>query len=275
MLLIFLLKTGFSQSDTLSNYGVLEVKKLYSISLSYERKNGKGIYKVNNKKVRKATYDKYKSNWNTMITCKPCIIRRFNTKEKLLSEGIAYTDCGAGWFRYYHPNGKIRLSGQFRENHTGNWENAWKKGNCGLPVGQWVYYNKKGDTLYSEFWDEGQFTRQVPEQNKTELWDMHLMLNGVKTDTMKLTPDQIPQLTISAKYKNSHTYGNDFEIECEVSALNHKSNKVTLALSDLKSIDIRKMLSISGIPANNKAHCTIAIFHQGEYLKRFSFDLLQ
>ena len=84
----------------------------------------------------------------------------------LLSEGVYCTDCGVGFFKEFYPDGNVKLSGKYKENPTGNWKNY----NCQVEHGQWVYFKENGDTLYSEYWNNGEFIKQVPEQSKMEIW---------------------------------------------------------------------------------------------------------
>jgi antitoxin component YwqK of YwqJK toxin-antitoxin module len=45
-------------------------------------------------------------------------LKVYDEKENLMWEAIQYTDCKAGFYIDYYPNGQIRSVGQFKENKT-------------------------------------------------------------------------------------------------------------------------------------------------------------
>ena len=184
----FTFRQAFGQSDSSNVYKKLETKKFYSVGLSSQTINGKRTYNVNGKKVSKSKYDKYKSTWKDMETCCPCVLKSYDENEILIREAVSCTDCEVGHFKEFYPNGTIKLQGRFKENPTGNWENIWDRGYCNVPDGQWLYFNKNGDTLYSEFWENGEFVKQEPEQKTNEIWKVELTLNGESADKKILTP---------------------------------------------------------------------------------------
>lgn len=158
-----------AQSDTASVYKNLETKKFYAVGLFSKAINGKGTYEVNGKKVSKSVYDKYHDTRENMEGCLPCILKTYNENDVLIREAVAYTDCGIGRFKKFYPNGNIKLSGRYKENPTNNWKDVDERGYCNVAEGQWVYFDEKGDTLYSEFWKDDQFIKQVPEQKSRDL----------------------------------------------------------------------------------------------------------
>ena len=163
LLLLVTVTTSVAQSDS-SVYKKLETRKFYDVSCEKETRNGKSTYTVNDKKVSKSTYNKYSSTWENMETCCPCILKSYDEHDVLLSEAVSCTDCGVGVFKNYYPNGKVSLTGSYKENPTGDWDNIFYRGYCNVPVGAWTYFDTNGDTLYTEFWQDGEFIKQVPEQ---------------------------------------------------------------------------------------------------------------
>ena len=140
----------FAQSDTISTYKNLKTKKFYSVDLESSIGERNTIYKVNDKEVREATYQKYENTWKNMSNCKPCILQYYDEDDLLLREAVAYTDAKVGYFKEYYPNGQVQLNGYYKENTTGNWDNLCERNLCSIPVGTWTYYNEKGEILYTE-----------------------------------------------------------------------------------------------------------------------------
>ena len=252
-------KTFIGQAVTSTIYKGLERKKFYSVSGSSSTRNDITTYKINDKDVDESTYNKYMSTWKNMETCCPCILESYDENDVLLSESIACTDCGVGWFKEYYPNGKLRLTGQYKENPTGNWKDIWNKQYCNVEAGEWIYYNENGERTYSEFWNDGVFVKQVPEQPKAEIWDIVLLLNEVKIDSQKISVNDIKNLKIVPKYKNRNT-GLDLQIEFEVSAEGYKLVKKEFSPETFKNIDVHKMLVEAGIPTEEKTSFYLSAF---------------
>ena len=238
----------FGQTDTGTVYKNLKTKKVQTVNLALHIA-GDTTYTVNGKEVSKRIYEKYSSKWDNMETCCPCIFKAYN-KGRLTREGVACVatgvDAGVGWFKDYYKNGNIKLSGTYKENPTGDWKNLCNRGYCNIPHGQWTYFSENGDTLYSEFWDNGEFIKQVPEQNKVEIWKVELMLDGQKVDKEQLIPkEQVKNLKIIPKYKNRNTNSElyiSFECVSENCDIRYCGG---YTIESLKSIDVDYMLSLA------------------------------
>ena len=135
---------------TKSVYKNLEVKKFYSVGMSAVSEKGKTTYEIDDKRVDKATYEKYNDTWKNMETCKPCILETFDINEKLLHRAVHYTDCAVGQWIEYYADGKIKMIGHYKENDTGNWKNAYNRGYCSVKHGIWTYFDKNGNTIKTE-----------------------------------------------------------------------------------------------------------------------------
>ena len=266
LLLVFMTKV-FGQSDTNLVYKDLEEKKFYKVQL-YSSKDIINTYKVNGKIVNKKTYKKYESTWKNMENCCPCILQTYDENEVLLQEYVSCTDCGVGWFKIYYGNGNIKLSGNYKENPTGNWDDIYYRGYCNVPNGQWTYFNENGDTLYSELWNNGEFIRQFPEQDSTEIWGVELTLNNEIIDTQVVEIDQIKNLKINPKYKNSNK-NSVLTITFEVTAVGHKVNRKEFTLKSFKNIDVDAILSEVGIPKDKKTSYYLRVYSNYEPVKYF------
>jgi hypothetical protein len=258
----------FSQADTTktdttkSVYKGLTTKKFYSLGYSTQSKNNVTTYKINEKEVDMTTYNKYHDTWKNMETCEPCILLTYDYDDKLLYKGIQYTDCPVGFWIEYFPNGKVKIIGHYKENESGNWQNAYDRGFC-REDGAWTYFNETGDKLYSEYWKNGQFIKQEPEQPKTELWTVEITYNGNKINNQVFTPEQVGEIKINPKFKNSKRTGTDLTVKFEIATTGHKIVSQTFPLADFGKIDVKKMLLESGITPAETASCTIMIFNNG------------
>jgi len=149
----FLQISAFAQ-DSAKSFHIrkgYDTLKFYSVGLTAQAQTGNAaIYKVNNKVVNKATYDKYKSNWDNIEKCRPCYLKTYNVHDSLIREGLQYEDCAVGdWIEYY-PDGKIKVKGHYKENPTGNWDSLYDRGYCSRKDGKWTYYNENGTVIKVE-----------------------------------------------------------------------------------------------------------------------------
>src|SRR5690606_15139948 len=197
--------------------------------------------------VSKSTYMKYKSKWRNMETCCPCILKSYDENDNLIRESVSCTDCGVGWFKTYYKNGIVKVSGSYKENPTGNWNNIWNRGYCSVPDGEWTFFDQNGDTLFSEFWSNGQFIKQYPEQDSIEVWETELHLNGEKYEFEKIDFEKISDLKIIAKFKNGHT-SNNFRVEVKVPTNYFVKFKSSTTPDPFQEINAIKIFEDANIP---------------------------
>lgn len=270
IILTILLGQAFGQTDTASVYKGLEKKKFYIVDLS--QINGGASYALNGKPISKATYDRYMSVMNNIETCRPCILECYNENEVLLSESVHYSDCCVGSFKDFYPNGKVKLSGRFKENPTGNWEHIAERGYCNVPDGEWTYFNPKGPVLYSEFWKDGEFIKQVPEQKKTEIWKVDVTLNGEKLDKQLLTIEQIKELIITPKFKNGNRANVNLTVKLTIIVGNVPSSE-SFSIENFKTIDVAKILSDITPAPDNKVSFSLRIFNNGDEIESYQLNV--
>ncbi|MFH0895195.1 MAG: hypothetical protein V2A54_12235 [Bacteroidota bacterium] len=275
-LIILFLSLGlntFSQSDSSSVYGKLETRKYYNVGLSSETINGKQVYKANGKKVSQSVYNYYNNTRKNIDLCRPCILKMYDENDLLVREIVQYSDCGVGWFKLYFANGKVKLIGQYKENLTNDWDNLWERGYCSIYDGQWTYFDETGDTLYSEFWDKGEFIKQVPEQKKTQIWRVDLTLDSVKIKNQILSIDQIKDLKITPRYKNNNIDSTNLSMKFQVSSVGYKLNEQVFSVDSFKSIDVAKMLSDVGIPPGKKTDFTLKVYNYDKNISNFYLNV--
>lgn len=273
LILTFLSSHSFCQKDTSTIYKKLKTRKFYSVSLLSMETEGNTIYKVNGNIVSKPVYDKYKSTWKNMERCCPCILESYDENDALLSEAVSCSDCGVGFFKEFYPNGTIRLSGKYKENSSRIWINLWERGFCSVPDGQWTYFAENGDTLYSEFWNDGNFIQQIPEQKVAEIWKVELTLDGEEIDKQLLTAEQIKDLVVIPGFKNSSRENVNLTINFEISAVGYKRNIQTFTLDGFMNVDIEKMLIDLGIPKETKPVFVLDICNNGITIGRYYLNI--
>ncbi len=269
ILFSILYNNSFAQIDTTETdttkwvYKNLETKKFYGVGLL----SGDGTnYKLNDKIIDKSVYDKYYSTWKNMTSCKPCILETYDANDILKWKGIQYTDCAVGFWIEYYTNGIVKVLGHYRENETGDWDSAFYKGYCISPDGTWTYYNEHGQKRYSEYWKNGEFIKQVPEQQTQEIWAVEQILNGQRIDNQFISPEQIKNLAFTPRFKNKNTAGTNITIKFEVgvSGINPKIDVKEFTIDNFKNIDVREMMDYVGMTNNGNGYFVIGIYNNGQ-----------
>lgn len=117
------------------------------------------VYKVNEKEVSKAEYEKALAKVNEgkkgLERCKPCWLRYYDANNKLIQEGLSYQDCGVGKAKEYFQNGKLKSEGSYKVNETGNWDNLFDRGYCSIKEGIWIFYKEDGTIAKKEEYRDG------------------------------------------------------------------------------------------------------------------------
>ena len=273
-ILTVLVGSTYSQVDTGTVYKHLKTRKFYAVGLSMQTNGDQSKYEVNGKEVNESTYRKYERTWKNMENCCPCILKYYDENDILLRKAVSCTDCGVGSFKEYYSNGQVKLSGRFKENPTGNWDDIEELGFCSVPDGEWIYYNEHGKELYSEYWEDGYFIKQIPEQGKTEIWKVDLTLNGESIEQKTLTPDQLKDLTITPRFKNSTSDSVELTIEFQASAKGRKYLEQTFTLDSFKLFDLNNWLLENGYKAEDNIIYGIMVFNNQARIAFFSLSIL-
>lgn len=246
--LFCLASAGFlkGQSSSSTVYKDLATKKFFAVSMMTRVIEGERIYIVENKKVDKLTYDSFQLARRNMENCRPCILKVYNGSNQLLREGVYYTDAPVGWEKIYYPNGKIKISGQYKENSTNDWGNLCTRHYCGVKIGRWTYFDEGGKQLYAEDWKGGEFITQIPEQLTPEIWKMEFAFQGKDAENLPLRVEQISEIDIIPRYKNkAHAV---LTVKLYIEAVGYRSFVSKYGVDEFKGIDTRKLLLASGIP---------------------------
>ena len=120
----------------------------------------------------------YSPNLTPPDTCCPCILQFYDENKILFKEQVFCMEYEVGWVKEYYPNSNLKVSGQYLENHSGNWYHLIETGKCCFQTGKWTYFDENGDTLYHEYWQNGFFIEQIPEQSKAEIYYIYLNIDG-------------------------------------------------------------------------------------------------
>jgi hypothetical protein len=77
-------------------------------------------------------------------------MKLYDTDDHLLYESLKYSDCTVGPFICYHPNGKVKLTGQY-DGYKYIKKKGYRVVNCeGKPTGTWLYYDEEGKLVKTE-----------------------------------------------------------------------------------------------------------------------------
>lgn len=235
-------------------YKNLEIVKNYAVRTSRFEYGSKVTYTVNGKGVSKAEYEKY-DTWDALASCCPCILRDYDEHDVLISEAVACTDCLVGYYKGFYPNGSLKVKGQFKEHASDDWTHI----DCHVPDGKWLYYNKRGKVKKIEFWDEGEFVKQIPKSKDVEIWEAELWLNGVEIDTQRVALSDFNKLKIIPQYKNSNR-SNQLNIKIDV--LEYESlAKREIDFDDFENIDMKGLLKEAGILDVENIEIRIRLFN--------------
>jgi hypothetical protein len=256
------------------DYSKLDTIKYYDVSRSmHDSGNGKK-YSINQKNVSREYYEKFAETSRARKECQPCILQTFTEDEILVSEEVALGYSTVGWFKKYHPNGKLKQTGYYVENPIpATPHRTWK---WYVNDGTWTWYDLNGDTLYTETWKQGEFINQFPEQNITEPWKVDLHLKGDTGIIDKITADQVRDLQIKAKYKNSNRDSVSYVLQIMAYARNKYGNpgmSVKIPLDSLKHFDLNKELLSHYFLSTHEIGSNIWVYNNNKYLDLFHIKI--
>jgi hypothetical protein len=77
-------------------------------------------------------------------------MKLYNLDDKLIYEGLQYSDCSVGPFICYWPNGQFRVKGQY-SGYTYSPKKGYKLEKCGgEKTGKWEFFNEEGKSTKVE-----------------------------------------------------------------------------------------------------------------------------
>ena len=115
---------SFAQSDTAYiRYLNLDTVETY---INITLKTGSDGFWVNEQRVNKRVYDRYKEVMEKANNCKPCWLKEFSIDGNLVSEGAYYgPECRIGSFIEYSKGKFAKIVAHYKENRTGNWSDLY------------------------------------------------------------------------------------------------------------------------------------------------------
>jgi hypothetical protein len=148
-----------------SYYGALDTITIHGFSLVSGNRNdscqtqdvqpGQPIkYYSDCKEISKSQYDIYSEEYRQIKDCTPCVVKRLNYQDSLLSYSTQYTDCRVGNYIEYYSSGKPKTMGHYKVNETGKWNRIYPRGYCSVKNGFWSHFDSLGTLLYTETYNE-------------------------------------------------------------------------------------------------------------------------
>ena len=144
----------YPRLDTISYY------QIDSESMSIEK--GIVLYKVNNKSVSEQQWKKMTIGISKIKICTPCIVKTYSANDYLISIGVQYKKCDVGGYTGYYPDGRVRVTGQYKENPTGKWDRPILSTYCSKKEGIWTYYTESGKIKELELYTDGKLIKKTP-----------------------------------------------------------------------------------------------------------------
>ena len=74
--------------------------------------------------------------------------------------GLSYNDCHVGAYTVFYPSGKIKMTGQFKENTTGDWRDLRNRGLCSIQTGEWKEYSEDGTLTKTYLYEDGKVVKE-------------------------------------------------------------------------------------------------------------------
>ena len=217
----------------------------------------------------------YTPNLTPPDTCCPCILQFYDENNILFKEQVFCRKYEVGYVKEYYPNGNLKVSGQYLENHTGNWDYMIASAKCCFQVGKWTYFDENGDTLYHEYWNYGSFIEQVPEQEKTEIWYCELYLGDKIYYSQLIHFDEFTQLQLRMKFKNSHRENLNITTNIIIISPNKKQFVYHYIPGKSKKVNIKKLLKKAGIAPEDYSMDEFAIdLYPGDINTKYKIQIL-
>jgi antitoxin component YwqK of YwqJK toxin-antitoxin module len=144
---------SYPHMDTINYYDIS------SESMSFE--SGQVIYKVNDHTVTQDQWRKMTIGKEKLKTCTPCMVRTYDAHDELVSAAVQYTKCNVGAYTGYYADGKVKVTGRYKENHSGKWDKPALSMYCTKKEGVWTYYNESGKVSQLEQYQDGKLIRKT------------------------------------------------------------------------------------------------------------------
>lgn len=216
-----------------------------------------------------------KTTYESFGQCTPCILETYGKDGHLYTKAVQYTDCGVGFYNEYYPNGKLKITGQHRENDTGKWSDIYARGFCWVKTGEWIFYSDTGKFLGKEYWKDGFFLKQMPEFSFNEAWKIDLVLEGnVLEKDARINMADINKLTVIPFFKNKSNNKSAYCSTLTLSATGKTQIRVEFSENGKLETDVYSLLRAKGYTDPSKISLYIITTNQidkkqswGQFLK--------
>jgi hypothetical protein len=99
------------------------------------------------------------------------------------------------------------------------------------------------------------------------------LLEGKKFNNSVITKEQIKEIVITPKLKNTSPLEINITIKFQLSAVGHSSIEKIFTLDNFKTIDINEMISDFGITPGENVWYTLMIYNNGENIRNFRLNI--
>lgn len=256
----------------------LKVIKTYDMNgLTETWFNKKVSYSYRGKKLSKRKYNKYFGKSENIWDCKPCLFQTYSIdNNNLIEEKVAYTACDIGLIKKYYTNGKINYIGNYFYDSLVDFNSLYTEKKCSIPDGEWIYFNEKGDTVYKEYWEIGQFIKQSPEQKKSEIWDIEIYYKDELTTLENIKFEELKLLKFKPLFKNENENSKiKFKIKIAIDGRMDSHDFITY--NQIKDLTIQDLIYNTELPFDKteNIHIQISVFDETKLIKSFWLKLIE
>jgi antitoxin component YwqK of YwqJK toxin-antitoxin module len=226
-------------------------------------------YFVNEQEVDKATYDEAGKG----STCCPCLVQTFYPEDDALyTEEVRCEGVRTGSYKQFYRDGNIMIQGQYKNTKKQEWMYPDQGKNYDIPDGEWYFFSGTGDTLYTEYWDNGQFINQVPEQDYSQIWKVELTLNQESINNKSILPEEFSELVFTAYYKNSY-HSPALTLSLSMLGEGKKVETERYTPADFKNLNLRLIQQDHRIEPGTRMGACIHVFNMDQEIDAVNFSL--
>jgi hypothetical protein len=269
----------FSQVDTMMYHGTpLRMIDTYAVGLSIFQADST-IYQVNSTHVNKTTFYKFSVSIDSIINCCPCIRTHRDSSGAILSKSIICGECLIGYSFVFNEQNQLLKLEHHKENTSTEWSNLYPRGLCSVLDGITQYYDSTGQVAYEEHWENGIFIRQIPGQQKPELWDISIAIDSIElANNAIISLADLKSLRFIPRFKNSNE-NVDLAIEVKVASLDRTnflwSITNTLTAESIKDFNFLEYLERQNLNLDNNIEFSIKVEQNGLYMRSMLFRIIQ
>ena len=248
-------KSSIFEIDTIINY---------SVGLS----SNNDSYNMNGKEITKENYEHFRGNtFEEAQNCCPCIFVSKDINEKVLYDYFGCAECQMGFYHTYFPNGKLKVSGLYKEIDSNKLESSNFSSLCSIKNGKWIYYDSLGHEMYTKYWENNVCIRSEPN-NKTTV----LEITCNQFDSIPWSSEVLLETFLSAEIEP--TYNNDLKNNKErtiisISSFNNESVNYEIEGYDLNNF--KTFLDQFYLEKRLHVYVSVSFMSDEELIKGYSF----